>query len=118
MRGRLDAIFAIHAESLLVGSRKFYIGTFNLDSRCANLNTEVGILMDNTLFARQLANSIEVDMLAENSWETSSEFNLDDQPGRRKRLKLWFYSLLPSLLACLKSNRASFLLLYISYQRP
>jgi len=92
---QLDTIFAIHAKSLLVDSRKFYIGTFNLDPRSANLNTEVGILMDNVVLAEQLANSIEVDMLAENSWAISAEFNPDDQVGWLKRLKLWLFSLLP-----------------------
>ena len=102
----MDAIFAIHAKSLLVDRRKFYIGTFNLDPRSADLNTEVGILMDNVVLAEQLGNGIEVDMLAENSWEISAEFNPDDQLGWLKRLKLWFYSLLPSLLSHLKFNRA------------
>jgi hypothetical protein len=45
--------------------------------------------------SEQLVNSIGADMLPENSWEISREFNPDDQVGWLKRLKLWFYSLLP-----------------------
>jgi len=91
---RVDTTFAMHAKSLLVDRQKLYIGTFNLDPRSANLNTEVGILVDNAQLAEQLADSIGADMLPENSWEISSEFNPDDQVGWLKRLKLWFYSLL------------------------
>jgi putative cardiolipin synthase len=92
---RLDTIFAIHAKSLLVDKQKLYIGTFNLDPRSANLNTEVGILVDNARLGEQLGNSIGADMLPGNSWAISPEFNPDDQVGWLKRLKLWCYSLLP-----------------------
>ena len=91
----MDTTFAIHAKSLVVDGEKFYIGTFNLDPRSANLNTEVGILMTNNLLSAQLVDSIGVDMLPENSCAISHEFNLDDQVGWLKRLQLWFYSLLP-----------------------
>jgi putative cardiolipin synthase len=92
---RMDTTFAIHAKSLLIDKQRLYIGTFNLDPRSANLNTEVGILVDNALLGEQLGNSIGADMLPENSWAISPEFNPDDQVGWLKRLKLWFYSLLP-----------------------
>jgi len=91
---RMDATFAMHAKSLVVDKQIIYIGTFNLDPRSANLNTEVGVLVDNAVLGEQLANSIAADMLPENSWEISHEFNPDDQVGWLKRLKLWFYSLL------------------------
>jgi hypothetical protein len=55
----------------------------------------VGILVDNAQLGEQLGNSIAADMLPGNSWAISPEFNPDDQVGWRKRLKLWFYSLLP-----------------------
>ena len=92
---RMDTTFAIHAKSLLVDKQKLYIGTFNLDPRSANLNTEVGFLVDNAQLGEQLGNSIGADMLPGNSWAISPEFNPDDQVGWLKRLKLWFYSLLP-----------------------
>lgn len=92
---QVDSIFAIHAKSLLIDHRKLYIGTFNLDPRSANLNTEVGILMDNTQLGSQLEKSIEADMLPENSWLITESFNPDDQVSWVKRLQLFLYSLLP-----------------------
>jgi len=40
-------IFAIHAKTLVIDGKQLYIGTFNLDPRSANLNTEVGVIIDN-----------------------------------------------------------------------
>ena len=90
-----NAIFAIHAKSMLIDDEKLYIGTFNLDPRSAHLNTEVGILVKNKTLARQLKQSIETDMLAENSWKISADNNPDDQVSLLKRVKVFSLSLLP-----------------------
>jgi putative cardiolipin synthase len=90
-----DTIFAIHAKSMVVDRRDIYVGTFNLDPRSANLNTEVGILMRNKQLADQLAESIEVDLRAENSWQISPDFNPDSQQPLGKRLSMWLWSILP-----------------------
>ena len=90
-----DTIFALHAKSMLVDDETLYIGTFNLDPRSANLNTEVGVLVTNSILANQLKQSIETDMRAENSWAISAEDNPDDQVGLLKRLKVFSLSMLP-----------------------
>ena len=90
-----DPVFALHAKSLVVDDRIFYIGTFNLDPRSANLNTEVGVLGENEELARQLRASIERDIKPENSWHTTAGFNPDREAGRGKRLQVWFNKLLP-----------------------
>ena len=83
-------IFAIHAKSLVIDSATFYVGTFNLDPRSANLNTEVGILLHNPQLAGRVETSIERDMLPENSWNPAK-----DDPDRfaplakRNQLKVW-----------------------------
>ncbi len=87
-------IFAIHAKSLVVDQQTSYIGTFNLDPRSINLNTEVGVLINNQEFAKSLASAIEEDMQPENSYDLSTEYP-DGQVTWTKRLKLWFYELLP-----------------------
>ena len=90
-----DPIFALHAKSMVIDDRTVFIGTFNLDPRSANLNTEVGLLADSTELARQLTESIERDIDPANSWQTTLEFNPDSEVGRGKRLKMWFTWLLP-----------------------
>ena len=88
-------IFALHAKSMVVDDKTVFIGTFNLDPRSANLNTEVGMLTDSDELARQLTESIERDIDPSNSWQTTSDFNPDGAVGRMKRLRLWFNSILP-----------------------
>lgn len=88
-------IFALHAKSMVIDERIIYIGTFNLDPRSANLNTEVGILVESEELGRQLAQSIERDILPENSWQSTLDFNPDSEVGMGKRFHLFIDNLLP-----------------------
>jgi putative cardiolipin synthase len=90
-----DPIFAIHAKSMVIDGTRVFIGTFNLDPRSANLNTEVGVLVDNHQLGAQLTESIERDIRPENSWETTSGFNPDREVSRGKRFKLGLLNLFP-----------------------
>jgi putative cardiolipin synthase len=87
-------IFAIHAKSFVVDGRVLFVGTFNLDPRSANLNTEVGVLVDNDSLAQQVRAQILTDMRAENSWDPST-FDADGEAGLSHRLKLFCWKLLP-----------------------
>ena len=90
-----NPVFAIHAKSMVIDDETIFIGTFNLDPRSANLNTEVGVLIESSELARQLTDNIERDLLPENSWRTTEEYCPDFEVGRDKRLKLGFINLLP-----------------------
>jgi putative cardiolipin synthase len=58
----------VHAKSLVVDDRVAFIGSYNLDPRSENLNTEVGLLVEDARFARELRGQIERDMRPENAW--------------------------------------------------
>jgi putative cardiolipin synthase len=58
----------LHAKSLVVDDRLAFVGSYNLDPRSENLNTEVGLLVEDAAFARELRAEIVRDMRAENSW--------------------------------------------------
>lgn len=90
-----NPVFALHAKSMVIDKRLVFIGTFNLDPRSANLNTEVGVLIESEALARQLTASIEQDMEADNSWRTTMNFAPDFEASRGKRLQLGFVNLLP-----------------------
>jgi len=90
-----NPIFALHAKSMVIDDRTVFIGTFNLDPRSANLNTEVGVLTDSIDLARQLTQSIERDIDPANSWHTTIDFNPDSEVSRGKRFKMWVNRLLP-----------------------
>ena len=88
-------IFGLHAKSMVIDDEIVFIGTFNLDPRSANLNTEVGMMARNRELARQVAFSIETDMLPGTSWPTTLDFNPDFTVSRTKRIRTWFNRLLP-----------------------
>jgi len=90
-----NPVFGLHAKSMVIDDRLIYIGTFNLDPRSANLNTEVGVLIESEELARQLTASIEADMRPENSWQSTLDFAPDYVVERSKRLQLGFINLLP-----------------------
>lgn len=58
----------VHAKSLVVDGRVAFVGSYNLDPRSENLNTEVGLLVEDEAFARELQEEIERDLRPENSW--------------------------------------------------
>lgn len=86
-------VFAVHAKTLVVDGETLFIGTFNLDPRSANLNTEVGILVTNRQLAAQVENSIEQDMDPENSWNAAA--GPDRFASLAKRIKVFLLQLLP-----------------------
>ena len=87
-------IFAIHAKTMVVDGKTVYIGTFNFDPRSQNLNTEVGVIVENVALAYQVQTAIETDMLPENSWDAATD-KPDQYVTSAKRKKVLFYQLTP-----------------------
>lgn len=71
-----------------------YIGTYNLDPRSENLNTEVGVVIHDPVQAARVATAIETDMLPANSWNPATD-QPDGMAGFMKRLKVRFWQMLP-----------------------
>ncbi|HNP63389.1 MAG TPA: phospholipase D family protein [Woeseiaceae bacterium] len=88
-------VFGLHAKSMVIDGEIVFIGTFNLDPRSANLNTEVGMLARDRKLAQQVTKSIETDILPGNSWPTTLDFNPDFTVSHTKRLRTWINRLLP-----------------------
>lgn len=87
-------IFALHAKSMVIDNRITYVGTFNFDPRSANLNTEVGVVIDDAQIAQQVGEAILRDMAPENSW-VAGDSNEQQNVGLIKRMKVFFWGLLP-----------------------
>ncbi len=92
--GTKPPVFAIHAKTAVVDGELAFVGTFNLDPRSANLNTEVGVFARSPALAARIEAAIERDMLPENSWDAASGEGDAGQP-LGKRLKLLLLGLLP-----------------------
>ena len=63
-----DPYLCIHAKGIVVDDRYAIIGSYNMDPRSANINTEVGIITANPTISGQLRWLIERDMAPRNSW--------------------------------------------------
>lgn len=86
--------FSLHAKTVVVDSSKVYIGTFNLDPRSVNLNTETGVIINNDVLAKQVEAVINEDMLPQNSWNILND-NPDSHTSIIKRGKTLFWQLMP-----------------------
>jgi putative cardiolipin synthase len=82
-------VFAIHAKSMVIDGKTLFVGTFNFDPRSANLNTEVGVLIDNPILAAQVEKSIERDMAPENSWRAADNPDRYAPADKRRKVKMW-----------------------------
>jgi phosphatidylserine/phosphatidylglycerophosphate/cardiolipin synthase-like enzyme len=71
----------IHAKTLVIDHQHTFIGTYNLDPRSANLNTEMGLLIDDPVVATWVRNDILRDCQPRNSWVINKRrmpLSLDD----------------------------------------
>lgn len=61
--------FGLHAKTVVFDRRITFVGSFNLDPRSVNLNSEMGLLVESESLADAVADSIERDIAAGNSWQ-------------------------------------------------
>ncbi len=63
-----EPYLALHAKSLVIDDAITFIGSYNLDPRSENLNTEAGLVVEDIRFAALVKKSIARDMRPQNSW--------------------------------------------------
>ena len=88
-------IFGLHAKSMVIDNQKTVIGTFNLDPRSANLNTECIVVVNSAKISEGVSNEMEEEFLPENAWETTLDYNPDSEVNNIKRLKTWTRKIIP-----------------------
>jgi len=91
---RKAPIFSLHAKTMVVDARTVCIGTFNLDPRSENLNTEVCAIIHDKALAQKVQALIEVDMAPGNSWDAARD-NPDRFVSSGKRTKVRLYQMMP-----------------------
>jgi len=87
-------IFSLHAKTMVIDDSTVYIGTFNLDPRSENLNTEVGIITMHVELAQAIKHEIETNMSEGNSWNVMKDGENNDT-SIIKRSELFLWKLLP-----------------------
>lgn len=101
----------LHAKFFIVDRESLFIGTFNWDPRSKNLNTEMGIILESTRFARALAEIVDEDIpqraytvtlndqgrLRWTTWIDGQEVVYDKDPETTwwQRFKVGLYRMLP-----------------------
>jgi putative cardiolipin synthase len=88
-------VFGLHAKSMVVDGEITVIGTFNLDPRSANLNTECITVIHSEKISTGVLKGMEEEFKSANSWEISLGFNPDSEVSNYKRLKTWTRKIIP-----------------------
>jgi putative cardiolipin synthase len=105
----VSGFIGLHSKASVVDRSRVYIGSFNLDPRARDYNTEMGVLIDDPELAEELAQLAEELMQPENSWQVklNDEGKLvwqsgDDIRTRQPAQNFWqrvmdlFFKLFPS----------------------
>ncbi len=87
--------FGLHAKSMVIDGRTTVVGTYNLDPRSANLNTECVTVIYSEKVARAVLKGMETEFAPENSWQTTLTYNPDNEAGKSKELKTWIKKVVP-----------------------
>ena len=80
-------IFGLHAKSMVIDEKITVIGTFNLDPRSANLNTECVTVIQSKKIAAGVLNGMKEELKPENAWRTTLDSNPDSKTDIAKRIK-------------------------------
>jgi cardiolipin synthase C len=88
-------IFGLHAKSMVIDGTIAVVGTFNLDPRSANLNTECFVVVNSKMVAHEMLINMNIDFSKENAWQTTENFNPDNQVDLKKRIKVMSRRVVP-----------------------
>ncbi|WP_091997929.1 phospholipase D family protein [Paraburkholderia lycopersici] len=102
---------SLHAKTFAVDAERVFVGSVNFDPRSANLNTELGLVIESPVLAGQiekafwtrvpeLAYEAHLDASGKLYWTRLSGDTLvryDTEPNTKwsQRLSVWFFSILP-----------------------
>ena len=91
-------IFGLHAKSMVIDNHITVIGTFNMDPRSANLNTECVTVIHSDRIAAGVQQRMEEEFGASNAWETTRDSNPDGHAPAKKRIKVWYRRVIPKAI--------------------
>ncbi len=64
-RARSQSSTSLHAKTFAIDDHQVFIGSYNVDPRSANINTEMGVIINDDELARQLHEALSDDLLAQ-----------------------------------------------------
>ena len=72
------SVGTLHTKGFLVDRKKFFLGSFNWDPRSANINTELGVIIDSAEMGSFVSEQIDLTLD-----EKTYEVQLNDRGGLR-----------------------------------
>lgn len=88
-------VFGLHAKTMVIDEETLVVGTFNLDPRSTNLNTECITVVSSKPLAEGVLQHMREEIRAENAWHTTARYNPDAEAGPWKQIKLWLHGIVP-----------------------
>lgn len=88
-------IFGLHAKSMVIDSFISVIGTYNVDPRSANLNTENFVIIPSKKIAKEVEEGMLEELKEENAWKISLDWNPDDKVDLKKRVRVKIRKIVP-----------------------
>lgn len=85
----------LHAKSMVIDDHTLMVGTFNLDPRSANLNTECVVIVRDPSLAGRLAQQMEEENAEENAWRIRPGSNPDHHASFANKWKTFWSWLVP-----------------------
>ena len=77
-----NSIASLHTKVIVFDRKKTFIGSFNLDPRSVNINTEIGLLIDSPELAEQVVAYMDVGTEPSDSYRLDLEKDDKDDDGR------------------------------------
>jgi len=88
-------IFGLHAKSMVIDNNISVIGTYNVDPRSANLNTENFVIIPSQKIAKEIKAGMIEEIKEENAWKISLDFNPDSTVDLKKRIRVKIRRVVP-----------------------
>ena len=87
--------FGLHAKTMIIDGQILIVTTFNLDPRSANLNTECLVQVSDQELAASVIKFFNQEIQPDNAWPVGPDTNGDAFAPLSKRIKLFFYHIIP-----------------------
>lgn len=88
-------IFGLHSKSMVIDDEITVIGTFNLDPRSANLNTESITVIPSKPLTQDVKQGMLEEMEPQNAWRTTLDWNPDGEVSKLKQIKVKLRRIVP-----------------------
>jgi putative cardiolipin synthase len=92
----------LHTKALTIDGKRLFVGSYNLDPRSTSLNSEQGVMVEDTALAKQLEEIFAEQTSEANSWKVTLEdgklswtdgtdtFDSDPKASMWRRFQAWF----------------------------